>query len=236
MISTLVRYQLTGPVAVVTMDDGKANVMSVAMQEQLHQALDCAEGDGAVVVLGGREGTFSAGFDLRVLAGTGREKLDMVIGGFRLAERLFSFPRPVIMACTGHAIAMGVFLLLSGDFRVGAAGTYRLGANEVALGMNVPHAGIEIMRHRLAPAALDRAVVLAEEFCGDKAVACGMLDELAEPADVFGVAVNIASRIAALDLEAHRVSKLRTRAAAIAALHQAIADDEKDLAARLDLS
>jgi enoyl-CoA hydratase len=235
LVSTLVHYQRTGPVAIVTMDDGKANVMSVAMQEQLHQALDRAEADGAVVVLGGRERTFSAGFDLRVLAGSGREKFDMVIGGFRLAERLFSFPLPVVMACTGHAIAMGVFLLLSGDYRVGAAGTYRLGANEVALGMNAPRAGIEIMRYRLAPACFDRAVVLAEEFCGEEAVACGLLDELAKPADVFGVAASKASAVAGLDREAHRISKLRARSTAVAALRQAIADDEEDLAARLGL-
>jgi len=233
MLGVLVRYERRGAVGLITMDDGKVNVMSVDMQDQIHRALDVAEQDGVAVVLKGREGIFSAGFDLRVMSGSASEKLAMVMGGLRLAERVFSFPGPVVMACTGHAIAMGAFLLLCGDYRLGVDGPYRLVANEVALGMYVPRTCVEIMRHRLIPAALDRAVGLAEEFSGEKALACGFLDELADPGEVDDVAMIRAETFAALDREAHRVSKMRARAGAIEAVHRALAEDDRNLASRL---
>ena len=115
-------YTVDEGIATVVMDDGKANVMSPAMQRDLHGALDRAESDDAIVVLVGREGVFSGGFDLNVLREGGRAADDMVQGGFELSLRMRSFPKPIVVACTGHAVAMGAFLLLSGDTRVGATG------------------------------------------------------------------------------------------------------------------
>src|SRR5438105_4665166 len=123
-MGSLVSYQLEGSVATVTMDDGKVNVLSPAMLAELDAALDRAEADRAVVVLAGREEVFSAGFDLQVLRAGGTEAAAMLRSGFELAARLLAFPTPVLVACTGHAVAMGVFLLLSGDHRIGAAGPY----------------------------------------------------------------------------------------------------------------
>src|SRR3954471_12415346 len=122
----LVSYHLEGAIATVTMDDGKVNALSPAMQAELKSALDRAEADRAVLLLTGRDGVFSAGFDLRVIRGGGNDAGAMVRGGFELAHRLLSFPTPVVVACTGDAIAMGVFLLLSADYRVGASGSYKL--------------------------------------------------------------------------------------------------------------
>ncbi len=166
-MGALVSYQLAeagDPVATVTMDDGKVNALSPALQAELHAALDQAQADGAVVVVAGRDGVFSAGFDLDTLNAGGPEAIAMVEGGFELAARVLAFPAPVVMACTGHAVAMGVFLLLSGDYRVGASGPYRLQANEVAIGLTLPHAAVEVLRQRLTPAAFDRAAILAEAF------------------------------------------------------------------------
>lgn len=116
----LVSYHLQEKVATITMDDGKANVVSVPMLAELNAALDQAVKDKAVVLLTGRDGTFSAGFDLRTLYAGGEDALKMLTEGFRLAQRLISFPRPVVIACSGHALAMGVFLVLCGDYRIGA--------------------------------------------------------------------------------------------------------------------
>ncbi len=159
----------------ITMDDGKANVLSPAMQSEIHEALDRADAEQAIVVLTGRDGCFSGGFDLAVLRSGGSEASAMLRGGFDLAERILTFPRPVIAACTGHAIAMGVFLLLSADYRIGAEGTYKITANEVAIGMTLPRSAIEILRQRLTPAAFTRASILAEVFSPINAVDCGLL-------------------------------------------------------------
>jgi enoyl-CoA hydratase len=122
----LVAYRLDDSIATITMDDGKVNVLSPMMLAELNVALDRALADRAVVVLTGREGIFSAGFDLSVLRSGGPETPAMLGAGFLLAERILSFPTPVIIACNGHAIAMGVFLLLSGDYRFGAAGAHKI--------------------------------------------------------------------------------------------------------------
>src|SRR5262245_43554131 len=129
----LLSYELRDGIATISMDDGKSNVLSVGMFTEINRALDRATTDRAVVVLSGREGVFSAGFDLRVLGAGGTDAYTMVRTGFELAERLLSLPVPVVIACTGHAIAMGAFLLLSGAYRVGVAGPYRIGAKAVAL-------------------------------------------------------------------------------------------------------
>jgi len=128
-MTELVSYAFDGKVATITMDDGKVNVLSPAMQAELNAALDQAEADQAVVLLTGRPGVFSAGFDLAVLQGRGDEAGTMVLGGFELSLRLLGFARPVVVACTGHAIAMGSFLLLSGDYRLGADARYKITAN-----------------------------------------------------------------------------------------------------------
>src|SRR5262245_42615458 len=137
-MGTLVTYRLDGRVATITMDDGKVNVLSPGMLAELNGALDRAVEDRAVVLLTGGGRVFSAGFDLKVLGAGGQEALAMIRAGFELAARVLSFPQPVVIACGGHAMAMGVFLLLSGDYRVGAAGSYKITANEVAIGIPVP--------------------------------------------------------------------------------------------------
>jgi len=229
-MGTLVEYRLDkdaapAPIATITMDDGKVNAISPAMLGEVNAALDRAAADGAVVVLSGRDGVFSAGFDLTVLRGGGADAPAMVRGGFELALRVLSFPLPVVIACTGHAVAMGAFLLLSGDYRVGAAGPYRLMANEVAIGLTLPRAAIEIMRQRLTPACLNRAALLAEPFTPDTAVAAGFLDRVVEPADVAATAREMAVTIAGLDLAAHADSKLRTRHATFEAIRAGMAGD-----------
>ena len=231
-MQSLVGYQLADSVATVTMDDGKVNVLSPRMITEIGQALDRAQDDAAVVVLAGRPGVFSAGFDLSVIRAGGPAAISMLRAGFELAERVLSYPRPVVIACTGHAVAMGAFLLLSGDYRVGAAGPYKITANEVAIGITMPRAAVEICRQRLTPAHFNRATILAEPFDPDSAVEAGFLDRACEPAHFWDTVHGITQHLGGLDLDAHKATKLRARKAALVAVHDAIAADNADLAQR----
>ena len=222
-------YQREGSIATITMDDGKVNVLSLPMLSELNDAFDQAAADNSVVILAGREGVFSGGFDLTVLRAGGFASHTMIRAGFETAERVLSFPTPVVMACTGHAIAMGAFLLLSGDYLVGAAGTYRLAANEVALGLTVPRAAIEVLRARLAPSYVNRAITLAEPFTPGNAVEAGFLDLVVEPAELIPTSRQVADSLTALDMPAHQASKLRARALTLGAMRQAIAEDAAGL-------
>jgi len=230
-MGTLVAYRLDDSIATITMDDGKVNVLSPMMLAELNEALDRALEDRAVVVLTGREGIFSAGFDLSVLRSGGPEAPAMLGAGFLLAERILSFPTPVVIACPGHAIAMGVFLLLSGDYRVGAAGSHKITANEVAIGLPIPRAAVELCRQRLAPAQFNRAVILAEVFSPDDAVAAGFLDRVVPASDLGETARSLAAQLATLDMNAHAVSKLRVRDHALKAIRVAIEADDAEMRA-----
>jgi enoyl-CoA hydratase len=232
-MGTLVTYRLRDAVATITMDDGKVNALSLAMLAELGAALDRAAADGAVVVLAGREGVFSAGFDLPVLRAGGTEAAELLHAGFELAARLLAFPTPVVVACTGHAVAMGVFLVLSGDYRIGASGAYKLTANEVAIGLTMPQAAVEICRQRLTPACFNRAVVIAEVFTPQDAVAAGFLDRVVAPAELAGAAAVAAAKLAGLDLDAHAATKLRARRLAVTALREAIDSDDAAYLAHL---
>jgi enoyl-CoA hydratase len=221
-MDSIVSYLLDGSVATIVMDDGKVNVMSSRMIGEVNGALDRAEADRAVVVLTGRDGVFSAGFDLPTLQAGGTEAVAMVRSGFELAERILSFPYPVVVACTGHAVAMGVFLLLSGDYRVGVEGTYRIVANEVAIGIPLPDPAIEIMRARLTPSAFNRASVLAEPFSAGNAVAAGFLDSVVPATALAETANAVAAAASTVDLRAHAVTKLRARQATLAGIRAGI--------------
>ena len=210
-------------VATIAMDDGKVNALSPDMLREINEGLDHAEleGVGAVVIAGNNK-VFSGGFDLKVLTGGGEPAIDMLAGGFELAARILAFPKPVVMACTGPAIAMGSFLLLSGDHLVGSP-DHRVQANEVAIGLTMPGPALAIMRHRLTPAAFQRAVGLAAEFKGESAIAAGYLDELVETRTIRVRAREVANQLTALDARAHQESKLLARAGVLDEIRRTIA-------------
>lgn len=224
-----VTYTLDQSVATITLDDGKVNVLSPAMQISINEVLDRAEkaaeaGEVKAVVLAGNQKVLSAGFDLAVFnSGDAEAALGMLAGGFELSIRLLSFPVPVVIAATGPAIAMGSFMLLSGDHRIGGPRT-RCQANEVAIGMVLPISAIEIMRLRLTRAAFQRGVALAATFVGDDAVAGGWLDEVVgEQDEVLPRAQAVAAEFAAtLHVQAHRASKLKARRDGLAAIQAGI--------------
>lgn len=219
-----VSYDLADSVATVTLDDGKVNVLGPAMQAAINDALDRAEADKAkAVVLAGNSRVFSGGFDLGVFqSGDAAAALGMLSGGFELSVRALTFPVPVIIAATGPAIAMGSFLLLSGDHRVGQPKT-RCQAIEVAIGMTIPISALEIMRARLTPAAFERSAALAATYVGDDAIAAGWLDEIVEADQVLARAQQVAAEAATtLHAGAHLATKLKARKNALDAIRAGI--------------
>lgn len=221
-VSEPVTYEFEERIATIAMDDGKVNVFSIPLLRQLHQAFDQAERDHAVVLLRGRPNYFSAGFDLKVLAGEPRQIVEILTLGATLAERILSFPTPVVVACTGHAYPAGAFLLLAADLRIGAAGPFRIGLNEVRIGMTVPWFAIEIARQRLDPAHFDRTVVSATMYDPEEAVTAGFLDRVVAPGALAAASLEAAGELAELDQAAHAATKLRARAGSLAALRSAI--------------
>ena len=213
-------------VMVISMDDGKANAMSLTMQTNINRALDEAEKAQTPVVLSGRPGLFSAGFDLKTLAASGQPAVDMLRGGLDLSLRLLEFPTPVIAACSGHAIAMGIFILTSCDYRIGIQGNYRYSANEVAIGMTMPWSTIEILKQRLTPTAVSRAVLFAENFTPDNAISMGILDEVVAEDELMSRSVLVAQQTLSLDMAAHSHSKKRLRAETLTAIRAGL---EKDI-------
>ena len=231
-MSTLVNYTLDEGIATLTMDDGKANVMSVAMLQALNDALDCAQADDAAVLLVGREGMFSGGFDLGVFKRDQDELFRMLEAGALITERLLSYPKPVVAACTGHAIAMGAFLMLCADVRIGVDSGARFQANEVQIGLTLPHFAIEVCRQRLAPAHLNLVAGTAQPYAPAQAVVAGLLDEVVPAASLMAVARERMAHLLKLHAQAFAATKLRLRAGTLLALRAAIDADLADWRAR----
>lgn len=226
-MSELVSYSFSDGVARLGLDNGKANALSPAVFEALNAALDRAEQDRAVVVITGKEGIFSGGYDLKVMTSSPEAAKELVSIGSTLSRRLLSHPYPVVAVCTGHAIAKGAFLLLSADYRIGVEGPFKIGLNEVAIGMTMHHAGIELARARLTNSSFNRSVINAEMFSPEDAVQAGFLDRVV-PADALEAeAIAMATQLTKLNMTAHRNTKLKTRKALLELLDWAVVEDKQ---------
>jgi enoyl-CoA hydratase len=230
MKTNTVTYSLQNQVATIRIDDGKRNALSPAVLQEIYDALDQAESDSAIVILMGRESVFSAGFDLNVMKRGGFEALRMLRAGYALTARVMAYPYPVIAACNGHSLAMGVFLMLSADYVIGTRGEFKIAANEVAIGMTMPRVAAATLRNRLSPAAFQRAVSVAEYFDPESALAAGFFDKLVESDNLTSYAESRAESFKELDALAHTVSKRRIRASLIRKIRLSIPLDLLDAA------
>jgi len=215
MAEDKVRYALRDRVAVLTLDDGRVNALSPATIAALHAALDRAEGEAAAVVLVGRAGRFSAGFDLSVMTGGLDGLRELLKAGAELLLRLYLHPRPLVAACTGHALAAGALLLLAADLRIGARGQFKIGLNEVAIQLTLPVFAMELARDRLASRWFTAAVTQARIFDPDGACEAGYLDLVTTPETLLDTALSEAQRLAALPTPAFGATKLRERRATV---------------------
>lgn len=217
-------YAVKDDVAVLTFDDGKANAVSHAFLDGLNGGLDRAAAEAKAVLIVGRDGMLSGGFDLKEI-GKGPDAAAALVGkGARTLLKLFSHPQPVVMACTGHAVAAGAFLLLTADSRIGGAGDFKIGLNETAIGMTIPVFGRELAKCRLNPRHLTRAFVQAHLYQPDDAVPAGFLDRVLPMDQVFDQAFAEAVRLTELAGDAYAGNKRNIRAAHIAAIEASLGD------------
>lgn len=224
-MSDLVRYEAQEKAALLTLANGKANAVSHALIDEMNAALDKAEEAGLPVILTGAPGMFSGGFDLEVMRSSMNEAMKLVCRGSELSHRLLSFPTPVIAACSGHAVAKGAFLLLSSDIRIGVKGDFKIGLNEVVIGMTMHHAGLSLSQERLNRAYFERSVLCGQIFGPEEAVAAGFLDQLVEPEALIPAALAVAGQLSNIDSRAHHQTKLKARAAWLSSLSEAIEKD-----------
>ncbi len=224
-MSDLTAYEQSDGIATIRMDDGKVNALGVPMLRELHAAFDRAQEEDAIVILTGREGRFSGGFDLKVFSDTPEQLPEMLTLGATLCERILTFPRPVITACTGHGVAAGCFIQLPADLRLGVDGPFRIGLNEVMIGLTMPQFVIDLARSRLTPAEFDRAVNSAAMYTPADAVGAGFLDRVVAAEELAPAAQEAARELAGLNAEAHRATKLKSRTGVIDAVHRAIEDE-----------
>jgi enoyl-CoA hydratase len=229
MSRDIVSYTLVDGIATIAMDDGKANALSRVMLEQLGAAFDRAQTEAQAVALIGREGRFCAGFDLReMMAGPDSARALVELGGHFLM-RVYEMPLPVVIGCTGHALAAGALLVATGDSRIGAQGVFKIGLNEVATGIPVPILALELARDRLLPTELFAAVVHSKIYDPESAAQAGWLDDVVEPGSVVVEARGEAARLAKLPQRAYAISKLSVRRATAAHVRETLVSNLAEL-------
>jgi len=221
----LVNIEITDKIAKITLNNGKVNAFSHQLIEELNAALDQAEEAKAVVIITGQPGILSGGYDLKTMQKSMTDAMALVTQGSKLTRRIASFPFPIIAACPGHAIAKGAFLLLCCDYRIGVEGSFKIGLNEVAIGMTMHHAGIEMARNRIPTNYLNRAVINAEMFDPAGAVLAGFLDKTVAPENLMAEAEAVATQMKTLNMRAHHATKLKVRKAELEIMDSAIEVD-----------
>ncbi len=227
-----VTFEREGALGVVRIDDGKANAFSPVVFAAIEAGLDEVEADDGLraLVLAGRDGIFSGGFELSIMRRADRSTLELVRQGGTVVRRLFGAPKPIVAACTGHAIAAGVFVLLGCHFRVGATGEFRLGLIETQLGLPLPDWSVEIARERLTPRHLQQATVEARMYDPEAAVEAGYLDRVVPAEQVLDVAREEAERLAELDAGGYALNAGKLRAPVLGRMDEILERDRAALA------
>lgn len=203
-----------GRVAVVSMDDGKANALALPEFESLSKALaEVRASDAGAMVLTGRTGFLSTGLNLKVLPMLEVPELMKVLMRFGqvVGDELFMMPIPCVAAVTGHAIAAGAMLALACETRILARGAFKFGLNEVPGGLPLPAFGVELMRMAVAPHHLTKLTMHGVMLTPDEALAHGLCDAVLEPSEVLPAAIAKAEALAELPLSAYSATKLNVR-------------------------
>ncbi len=230
----VITYELGGDVAVLRFDDGKANALSPAVIDEIEAALDKATAEAQAVLWVGRPGRFSGGFDLGVMQSGSTQRQDLVKAGAGLLLRIYEFPMPVVIACTGHAVAAGAIALLVADRRIGATGDVKIGLIEVGIGLRLPIFGVEFARGRLSNRHFVHATMHGRVFDGDEAVDAGFLDRAVPAETVEEEALTEARTLAKLAGGAYRETKARARGAIAAEIRATLDADIGSMAGLAD--
>ena len=225
MAEKLATLNKDGNISTITLDDGKANGFSSKMSQDINQCLDEVATEEGCLIITGKEGMFSAGLDLKTIQSGDTDKIiEMSTAAFKLLARIFSFPRPVIAACSGHGIALGTFLLCCCDYRVGVKGDFMIGANEMRTNMVIPDPILELIKFRVAQSHKYRAILGAEMYSIDKALEAGLLDEIVSPDDLAKTVNEKAKDLATMGHPSYTMTKELFIAEPLKKINQAIVD------------
>jgi enoyl-CoA hydratase len=216
-------YKIDNNIITLTFDDGKANVVGHKFLEDINQGLDRAEQEHAgAVILCGREGMFSAGFDLGEFKKGPEQGMALVKRGFELLVRLYSFPLPLVAACTGHGIAMGAFIIMACDYRIGSGGNFKMSLPETAIGMDLPPILVELAASRIAKRHWSRVALLSEVYNPEQAVEAGFTDEVVDTATLDARAMELAEKLAQLPQAQYAANKLSIRVHTLQAMRDSL--------------
>lgn len=210
------KYETENNIATLTFDDGKANVVGPSFLNDINTGLDRTQEDEAgAVILRGRDGMFSGGFDLKEFEKGVEEGMAMVRGGFELLVRLYSFPLPLVAASTGHGIAMGAFIIMACDWRIGSRGKFKMSLPETRIGMELPPILVELTTSRISRQHMTRVALLSEVYNPEQAVEAGFIDEVVDPAELTARSAAVAEQLAQLPQQQFAKNKLSIRAGAL---------------------
>ena len=216
-------------ISIITLDDGNANVFSPEMSNQLNACLEQVDTESGCLIITGREGMFSAGLDLKVIQSGDVDRIvEMSSSAFKLLARIFSFPRPVIAACSGHGIALGTFLICCCDYRIGIKGDYMLGANEMRTNMVIPTPILELIKFRVNDSHKYRAVLGAEMYNFNQAQEAGLIDDVVEIDNLMTAARDKAKDLATMGHPSYTMTKELFIAEPMAKINEALKEHEKD--------
>jgi enoyl-CoA hydratase len=214
-------------ISIITWDDGKAIVFSPKMIQDVNECLDKVPTESGAIIITGREGMFSAGFDLKIIsAGDIQATMDMTLSGFKLLSRIFSFPRPILAACSGHGIALGTFLLCCCDYRVGVKGDFMIGANEMRTNMVIPIPILELISYRVSASHKYRAILGAEMYSIESGVEAGLIDEVVDPENLMETAMLKAKDLATMGHPSYTLTKELLIREPLQKINNAISDIE----------
>jgi enoyl-CoA hydratase len=220
------KYGIENNIATLTFDDGKANVVGRSFLDDINAGLDRAQEEKAgAVILRGREGMFSGGFDLNEFEKGPEEGMAMVRRGFQLLVRLYSFPLPLVAASTGHGIAMGAFIIMACDWRIGSRGKFKMSLPETRIGMELPPILVELTASRISLQHMTRVALLSEVYNPEQAVAAGFIDEVVDPTELTARSAAVAEQLAQLPQQQFAKNKLSIRAGALQVMKESIANN-----------
>ncbi len=218
------KYEIEHNIVTLTIDDGKANVVGPSFLDDVNAGLDRAQEEKAgAVILRGREGMFSGGFDLKEFEKGAEQGLAMVQRGFELLVRLYSFPLPLVAASTGHGIAMGAFVIMACDWRIGSRGKFKMSLPETRIGMELPPILVALTASRISRQHMTRVALLSEVYDPEQAVEAGFIDEVVDPAELTARSMAVAGQLAQLPQQQFAKNKQSIRAQTLQIMKDSLA-------------
>ena len=219
---------MQGDVAVVTMNHGKVNAIDIEFCRAVPRELDHLRKNSAGMVLTGQGSVFSAGVDLVRFLDEGEDYAREFIPALsRAFAALYAYPKPMVTAINGHAIAGGCIIAIAGDQRLMATGSGRIGVPELKVGMPFPSMALEMLRQTCGRAT-ERVLYLGERFSAEEALGMGLIDQVIPTDALLDRAVELATDLASRREEAFAVTKWQVREQVFLRLEE-LRDEENEV-------